>query len=155
DRKQRQLRIDEAVKLVHGDDHIEADHMVAFLDDEEKSLKFVRALGSVRGEALAKTQAQGRSRMRFRGEDLAGLLEPAAPVSPAGVSGPVEVRTIALEGKPGKPDDKVELQMLAGGETRILTARRVEGKMASGTLNAAEGTGGVEMRETGPKGALL
>src|SRR5262249_46061298 len=34
DRKQRQLKVDEAVKLVHGDDHIEADHMVAFLDDE-------------------------------------------------------------------------------------------------------------------------
>jgi lipopolysaccharide transport protein LptA/LPS export ABC transporter protein LptC len=149
ERQQRQLRAEGSVRLARGADHIEADRLVATLDPDEKSLLFVRALGGVHGEAHAKSSGQGNTLLRFRGDDLAILMEPGGP------NGGREPRTVALEGKPAKLDDKAELQMIGGGMTRTLLARRVEGKMAEGKLSTADGFGGVDLRETGPKGAVL
>ncbi|MEA2691353.1 MAG: hypothetical protein QOJ16_740, partial [Acidobacteriota bacterium] len=149
DRKQLQLRIEGDARLARGDDHIEADRMVAFLEPDEKSLRFVRALSGVRGEAHAKSKAQGDSLVRFRGDDLAVLMEEGGPNAGR------EPRTIALEGKQAQPSDKAELQMIGGGETRTLRARRVEGHLNAGVLSTAEGFGGVDLTEVKTGGAVL
>ncbi|HEV7518943.1 MAG TPA: LPS export ABC transporter periplasmic protein LptC, partial [Thermoanaerobaculia bacterium] len=149
ERQQRQLRAEGDVHFTRARDRIQAGRVAAFLAPDEKSLIFLRALWNVSGEAHAKSESQGSTVVRFRGDDLALLMEPA------GKQARREVRTVALEGKPDKPGDKAELQTIGGGVTRILLARRIEGHMAAGVLSGAEGFGGVEMRETGPKGAVL
>jgi len=148
ERQARQLRVEGDAQLTRDQDRIKADRITAFLDADEKSVLFVRALYRVSGEAHSREKGKGNTLIRFRGDDLAVLLEPAGPKAGR------EPRTVALEGQSAKPDDKAELQTIGGGITRILRARRVEGHMAEGKLSAAEGFGGVEMSEIGGAGGV-
>jgi len=153
ERASRQLRVEGNAQLTRDRDRINADRITAFLDADEKSVLFIRALFRVSGEArtqeTGKPKGKGETLLRFRGDDLAVLLEPAGPKAGR------EPRTVALEGAQARPADKAELQTVGGGVTRILRARRVEGHMAEGKLSAAEGFGGVEMNELGAGGAVL
>jgi lipopolysaccharide transport protein LptA/LPS export ABC transporter protein LptC len=159
ERAVRQLRAEGGVELTRGNDRLKADRIAVFLDTDEKSVLFVRALWNVSGEARARSQAQGKTLIRFRGEDLAVLMDPA------GRKAGKDVRTVAIEGRPaavgappapgakGAGSSKAELQTIGGGVNRTLLARRIEGHMAEGVLSAAEAFDGVEMRELAPSGS--
>ncbi len=151
-RDQRQIQADGDVELIRDKDRLKTDNITTYLDADEKSALSIRALGHVVGEAHPKSKDPGNAIVRFKGDDLTVVMDPEA--KKAGQ----EVRSIVLVGKPparGQRDDKAELQTIGAGVTRTLLASRVEGHMVDGVLSAANGFGGVDLREVGAGGALL
>jgi lipopolysaccharide transport protein LptA/LPS export ABC transporter protein LptC len=155
-RDQRQIQAEGDVELVRDKDRLKTDSITTYLDADEKSALSIRALGHVSGEAHPKSKDPGNAIVRFKGDDLTLVMDPEA--KKAGQ----EVRTVTLVGKPpmpgqkpGRRDDKAELQTIGAGVTRTLLASRVEGHMVDGVLASANGFGGVDLRETGAGGALL
>ncbi len=139
-RKQHMLQVegtpkDQAV-LTRATDTFKATNIVALLTPDEKSVTFIRALWGVSGERKQPAAEPGRALLRFRGEDLAVLMQ----------EGTDEVKTVALEGGAKGP---AWLESSGGGLARSLTARRVEGQMAHGVLSQATAIDSVVITETG------
>jgi lipopolysaccharide transport protein LptA len=123
--------------LRRGQDWIMARRIFGNLNEDESGLKFVHAFWDVRGEMRAVTPVGGAptaTRTRFNGQDLAVVFQPEAN----------QVRRVQLE---GKGESRVNLESVAPGMTRTLTARRIEGILAQGVLSGAEAFGGVDIRE--------
>jgi lipopolysaccharide transport protein LptA/LPS export ABC transporter protein LptC len=139
-RKQHMLQVEgtpkDKAELTRGPDRLEATRIVALLTPDERSATFVRALWGVTGERKQPAAAPGRALLRFRGEDLAVLMQP----------GTNEMKTVGLE---GSPKSAAWLESSGGGIARSLTARRVEGQMANGALSQATAIDNVVITETG------
>lgn len=142
ERKRRQIRLEGGTELQRGREFIRARKLSANLTPDERALLFVRALWDVTGQLAASGDAAksgGATTVRFTGKDLAVFMDPQTN----------EARKMALD---GSEQQKVRMEAVGGGVTRILTARRIEGMLARGVLTSAEAFGGVEIRETGPRG---
>jgi LPS export ABC transporter protein LptC/lipopolysaccharide transport protein LptA len=139
-RKQHVLQVEGTAKdqaeLTRGTDTFKATHIVANLTPDEKSVTFVRALGAVSGQRKQAAAEPGKALLRFRGEDLAVLMQP----------GTNELQRVGLEGTPQSP---AWLESSGGGLARSLTARRVDGQMAHGVLSEATAVDRVVITETG------
>jgi lipopolysaccharide transport protein LptA len=140
ERQKRWIRVEGGAKLRRGLDWLSARRIFGNLSDDESSLKFVHAFWDITGESRASLQPAGGApeptRVRFAGKDLAVLLQPEGN----------QVRRVELEG-PQDGGGKARLEAVGPGIVRTLTARRIEGVLASGVLSGAEAFGGVEMRE--------
>jgi lipopolysaccharide transport protein LptA/LPS export ABC transporter protein LptC len=140
ERKQHLLQIEgtpkDQAELTRGTDEFKATHIVTFLTPDEKSVTFIRALWGVSGQRKQPAAEPGRALLRFRGEDLAVLMQP----------GSNEVKTVGLE---GNAKSQAWLEASGGGLARSLTARRVEGQMTNGVLSQATAVDNVVLTETG------
>jgi lipopolysaccharide transport protein LptA/LPS export ABC transporter protein LptC len=145
DRQQHWLRAEGNTFLRRGLDHLAAVRIYGNLSDDEKALKFVHAFWEIEGEThSAAAPAPGGSSpkqspqpttVRFKGgKDLSVVFAPQGN----------EPRRVEFEA----PDaGRVQMDSAGGGIARTLTARRIEGTMENGVLNAADAVGGVEIRE--------
>jgi lipopolysaccharide transport protein LptA/LPS export ABC transporter protein LptC len=140
ERKKRWVRVEGGANLRRGRDWLKARRIFGNLSDDESSLKFVHAFWDIAGESGASLQPAGGApeptRVRFGGNDLAVVFQPEGN----------QPRRVELEGLK-KEGGKASLQAVGPGVVRTLTARRIEGVLAQGVLSAAEGQGGVEIRE--------
>jgi LPS export ABC transporter protein LptC/lipopolysaccharide transport protein LptA len=141
DRQQHWLRAEGNTLLRRGLDHLAAVRVYGNLSDDESSLKFVHAFWEIEGEThSAAPPAPGKApqptAVRFKGgKDLSVVFAPQGN----------EPRRVEFEA----PDaGRVQMDSAGGGINRTLTARRIEGTMENGVLNAADAMGGVEIRET-------
>ncbi len=139
-RKQHMLQVEgtpqEIAELTRGDDTFKALRIVALLAADEKTVTFVRAHWGVSGERKQPAATPGRALLRFRGEDLAVLMQP----------GTNEMKTVGLEGGAKSP---AWMEASGKGLARSLTARRVEAQLANGALSQATAIDNVVMTETG------
>jgi lipopolysaccharide export system protein LptA len=137
-RQQHWLRAEGGAGIARGADHLAAGRIYGNLSDDESSLKFVHAFFDIEGETHSEAKpAAGRppTTVRFKGgKDLAVAFE-AANNQPRNVDF-------------AAPDDgRVEMTSAGGGIVRTLTAKRIGGTMENRVLNAADATGGIEIRE--------
>jgi lipopolysaccharide export system protein LptA len=137
ERPRRQVRAEGKAFLQRGGDQLQALRIAAFLTDDERALIFVRALWDVSGQAEAKAQSQGQGRthLRFSCGELGVTMEPGDPKEPR----QVEMDSPERGG--------VRLTATGGGVERVLTAKRVVGRMAEGVLSSASAFRGVELTE--------
>src|SRR5947209_13414 len=139
-RKQHMLQVEgtpkEIAELTRGTDSFKALRIVALLTPDEKTVTFVRAHWGVAGERKQPAAEPGRALLRFRGEDLAVLMQP----------GTSEIKTVGLE---GGAKSAAWVEASGKGLARSLTARRVEAQMANGVLSQATAIDRVVMTETG------
>jgi lipopolysaccharide transport protein LptA/LPS export ABC transporter protein LptC len=139
ERQKRWLRVEGGANLRRGRDWLRARRIFGNLSDDESALKFVHAFWGVAGESGASLQAAGGApeptRVRFGGDDLAVNFQPEGN----------QPRRVELEGPKG--GGRASLEAVGPGVVRTLTAHRIEGILAQGVLSAAEGHGGVELRE--------
>jgi LPS export ABC transporter protein LptC/lipopolysaccharide transport protein LptA len=136
ERKQRVARLDGGGQIHHGANQINARRMAAFLTPDETGLTFVRAMWEVAGR-IAMADPKGGKLLSFTGNDLAVDLEAGN-----------QPRHVTIDGPPTSP---ARLQTTGGGITRVLAAPRLEASLVGkGILSAAQGWGGVEMRENAP-----
>lgn len=141
DRKKRWLRVEGGANLRRGIDRLSARRIFGNLSEDESALTFVHAFWDIDGETHSTVQtangAPQPTRVRFKGKDLAVLLQPQGN----------QVRRVELDGaKDGS--GKATLEAVGPGILRTLTAKRIEGVLTNGVFSAAEGFGGVEIRET-------
>ncbi|HEV2845723.1 MAG TPA: LPS export ABC transporter periplasmic protein LptC [Thermoanaerobaculia bacterium] len=141
ERKKRWLRIEGGANLRRGLDRLSARRIFGNLSEDESALTFVHAFWDINGETRSTVQPAGGApqptTVRFRGKDLAVLLQPTGN----------QVRRVELDGaKEG--GGKAVMEAVGPGIVRTLTARRIEGVLTNGVLSAAEGLGGIEIRET-------
>lgn len=141
ERTKRWLRIEGGANLRRGIDRLSARRIFGNLSDDESALTFVHAFWDITGETHSTVQPEGQApqptRVRFRGKDLTVLLKPQGN----------QVRRVELEG-PKEAGGKAVIEAVGPGVVRTLTARRIEGILTEGVLSAADGFGGVEIRET-------
>jgi LPS export ABC transporter protein LptC/lipopolysaccharide transport protein LptA len=138
DRQQHWLRAEGGAGIARGADRLAAGRIYGNLSDDEKALTFVHAFFDIEGETHSEAKpAAGRppTTVRFKGgKDLA-------------------VNFVKEQNQPSHvefeaPDDgRVEMTSAGGGIVRTLTARRIGGSLENRVLNAADATGGVEIRE--------
>jgi lipopolysaccharide transport protein LptA len=140
-RKQHMLQVEgtpqEIAELTRGTDSFKALRIVALMTPDEKAVTFVRAHWGVAGERKQPAAEPGRALLRFRGEDLAVLMQP----------GTNEIKTVGLEG--GGPKSPAWLEASGKGLARSLVARRVEAELQNGVLSQATAIDNVVMTETG------
>jgi LPS export ABC transporter protein LptC/lipopolysaccharide transport protein LptA len=136
ERPKRQVRVEGKAYLARGGDQLQAQRISAFLTDDEGALTWVRALWNVSGRTQANVQDQGRTRLRFACNDLGVLMEPGNAREPR----QVEMDSPQRGG--------VTLEATGAGVRRVLTAKRVVGRMEQGVLNSASAFRGVELTES-------
>jgi lipopolysaccharide transport protein LptA/LPS export ABC transporter protein LptC len=145
DRQQKWLRVEGGASLQRGPDRLAAGRIYGTLSDDEKALKFVHAFYDVEGVTHSEAQpAPGKTpqptTVRFKGgKDLAVIFQPAGN----------EVRHVDFE---APENGRVQMDSAGGGIVRTLTARRIEGTLENGVLNAADAVGGVEIHEVSRAG---
>lgn len=136
ERKQKVIRLEGGAQIHRGGDQVNSRRMAAFLTPDETGLVFVRASWEVSGR-LNMVGEKTASVVQFSGDDVAVDLEAGN-----------QPRKVALDG--GKKG-RALLQTSGGGITRVLAAARLEATLVGkGILNAAQGWGGVDLRETAP-----
>lgn len=146
DRPRRQLKvegIEQKAALIRGEDQLQAARINAFLTPDEGSLTLVRAIFQVTGRAMADVEGEGRTLVRFNADDLTVLIPPGAPGAPS------QPRQVELD---SEKRGGVVLRALGGGFSRVLTAKRVVGRMGNGALQTASAFRGVEVRESAGRG---
>ncbi|MEO6191651.1 MAG: LPS export ABC transporter periplasmic protein LptC [Thermoanaerobaculia bacterium] len=146
DRQKLWMRAEGGTRIRRGQDRLAAVRIYGNLSDDETGLKFVHAFWAIEGEthsttALApglsspgKAAAQPTT-IRFKGgKDLAVVFQPEGN----------QARRVEYS---APENGRVQMDSTGGGVSRTLTARRLEGTMENGVLNAADAFGGVEIRE--------
>jgi LPS export ABC transporter protein LptC/lipopolysaccharide transport protein LptA len=140
DRQKLWMRAEGGTRIRRGQDHLAAVRIYGNLSDDESGLKFVHAFWDIEGEthsttALAPGQAAQPTTIRFKGgKDLAVVFQPEGN----------QARRVEYT---APENGRVQMDSAGGGISRTLTARRLEGTMENGVLNAADALGGVEIRE--------
>jgi LPS export ABC transporter protein LptC/lipopolysaccharide transport protein LptA len=140
DRQKLWMRAEGGTRIRRGQDHLAAVRIYGNLSDDESGLKFVHAFWEIEGEthsttALASGQAAQPTTIRFKGgKDLAVVFQPEGN----------QARRVEYD---APENGRVQMDSTGGGISRTLTARRLEGTMENGVLNAADAFGGVEIRE--------
>jgi LPS export ABC transporter protein LptC/lipopolysaccharide transport protein LptA len=140
DRQKLWMRAEGGTRIRHGQDRLAAVRIYGNLSDDESALKFVHAFWEIEGEthsttALAPGQTAQPTTIRFKGgKDLAVVFQPEGN----------QARRVEYT---APENGRVQMDSAGGGISRTLTARRLEGTMENGVLNAADALGGVEIRE--------
>lgn len=138
ERKTHQLRAEGKAELRRGSDIVRADRFSATLTEDEKSVSLVLARWNVSGQSGV--EGKGSSVVRFRGEEVAVLVEQGQP------------RRVEIEAKRGPGGQRVSIETTGGGITRKLAALHLDATLQAGKLVAAQGSGGVEMIEVSAAG---
>lgn len=140
DRQKLWMRAEGGTRIRRGQDRLAAVRIYGNLSDDETGLKFVHAFWDIEGEthsttALAPGQTAQPTTIRFKGgKDLAVVFQPEGN----------QARRVEYS---APENGRVQMDSAGGGVSRTLTARRLEGTMENGVLNAADAFGGVEIRE--------
>ncbi len=156
DRQQHWLRAEGNADIHRGADWLAAVRIYGNLSDDETTLTFVHAFWEISGETHSTAPlAPGKrpaapTTVRFKGgKDLVVSFEPERKGGQPNQPSRVEMEA---------PDDgRVQMDAVGGGLVRTLTAKRIGGTLENRVLNAADATGGVELREVskGPDGKAV
>jgi LPS export ABC transporter protein LptC/lipopolysaccharide transport protein LptA len=145
DRQKLWMRAEGGTKIRRGQDRLAAVRIYGNLSDDETALKFVHAFWEIEGETHSTTalapgpslpgKAAQPTTIRFKGgKDLAVVFQPEG----------TQARRVEYS---APENGRVQMDSTGGGISRTLTARRLEGTMENGVLNAADAFGGVEIRD--------
>ncbi len=137
ERGRRLVRADKDVFFRRGVEEVRAERLSAYLDQDERSLVFLRAMWRLSGSSRSRRAGGEPTALRFSGNDLAVLMQP----------GGAAASQVELTGQRREP--AVVETMSADGVVRTLTTPRLAGQLEQGVLSQAEAGESVAMTEKG------